>query len=246
VGSREPRVFVTAEWRYLAMLNYAVDPASLAPFVPAGTELDFFEGRTFVSLVAFRFLQTRVLGVSVPFHADFEEVNLRFYVRRRAAEGWRRGVTFIRELVPRRAVALVARLVFNENYIAIPMSHQIADVGLGAERRLCAEYGWRHHGTTGSIRMRAGGTPVRPQTGSLEQFITEHYWGYVRQRAGGTLEYEVRHDPWGVWASDEAAFVDEGSGLFDPALSSALGRKPDSAFLADGSPVRLFEGRRIA
>lgn len=245
MGSREPRVFVTAEWRYLAMLNYAVDPASLASFVPAGTELDFFEDRTFVSLVAFRFLQTRVLGLSVPFHADFEEVNLRFYVRRRAAEGWRRGVTFIRELVPRRAVALVARLVFNENYIAIPMSHQIADAGLGADRRLSAEYGWRHRGTTGSIRMRAGGTPVRPQTGSLEQFITEHYWGYVRQRSGGTLEYEVRHDPWGVWASDEAAFVDEGSGLFDPALSPALGRKPDSAFLADGSPVWLFEGRNV-
>lgn len=241
-----PRVFVTAEWRYLAMLNYAVDPALLSSFVPAGTELDFFEGRTFVSLVAFRFLQTRVLGLRIPFHADFEEVNLRFYVRRRAGEGWRRGVTFIRELVPRRAVALVARLVFNENYVAIPMSHQIRDVGLGADRRVCAEYGWRHRATAASIRMSAGGTPVRPQAGSLEQFITEHYWGYVRQRAGGTLEYEVRHDSWGVWTADEAAFVDEGSGLYDPALSPALRRQPDSAFLADGSSIRLFEGRSVS
>lgn len=228
------------------MLSYAVDPASLAAFVPAGTELDFFEGRTFVSLVAFRFLQTHVLGVSIPFHVDFEEVNLRFYVRRRAEQGWRRGVTFIRELVPRPAVALVARLVFNENYVAIPMSHQIHDVGLGADRRISAEYGWRHHGTTASVRMSAGGTPVRPRAGSLEQFITEHYWGYVRQRAGGTLEYEVRHDPWGVWTANEAAFVDAGSQLYDPALFPMLNRKPDSAFLADGSSIRLFEGRRIS
>ena len=240
------RVFVTADWRYLAMLNYAVDPALLAAFVPAGTELDFFEGQTFVSLVAFRFLRTRVLGMRIPFHEDFEEVNLRLYVRRRVGEGWRRGVTFIRELVPRRAVALVARLVFNENYTAMPLSHQIDDVGHGTDRRVSAEYGWRQRGTTGSIRMRAAGTPVTPQAGSLEQFITEHYWGYVRQRSGATLEYEVRHDPWGVWAADEAAFVDQGSRLYDPALSAVLARKPDSAFLADGSAVQLFEGRKIS
>src|SRR5690348_18142677 len=104
----QERPLLTAEWRHLALLQYVVDPAVLLPLVPLGTELDSWEGRTLVSMVGFRFLRVRVLGASILFHTDFDEVNLRFYVRRRVAEGWRRGVVFVREIVPRRAVALVA------------------------------------------------------------------------------------------------------------------------------------------
>src|SRR5436305_1946682 len=107
-----PRVFLTAEWRYLAMLNYAIDPALIKHLVPSGTELDFFEGKTYISLVAFQFLRTRVLGYRIPFHQEFEEVNLRFYVRRVASDSVRRGVVFIREIVPRYAIARVAQLAF--------------------------------------------------------------------------------------------------------------------------------------
>jgi uncharacterized protein YqjF (DUF2071 family) len=99
------RVFLTAEWRNLAMLNYEVDQSLLLPFVPSGTTLDQWEGKTYVSLVGFRFLKTRVLGLPVPFHTNFDEVNLRFYVRRRIAGDVRRGVVFIREIVPRWAIA---------------------------------------------------------------------------------------------------------------------------------------------
>src|SRR5262245_60741200 len=122
------RRFLTAEWRHLVMLNYEIDPAALRARVPAGTELDSWNGKTFVSLVGFRVLRTRVLGVPVLFHrssigkgisrtswGSFEEVNLRFYVRRRAPEGWRRGVVFVKEIVPKAAVAAVARWVYNEN-----------------------------------------------------------------------------------------------------------------------------------
>ena len=106
-----PPVFLTAEWRHLAMLNYEIDPAILAPYVPAGTELDFWNGKTFVSLVGFLFQKTRVRGIPIPFHRHFEEINLRFYVRRKADDGWRRAVVFIREFVPRLAIAYVARIV---------------------------------------------------------------------------------------------------------------------------------------
>src|SRR5271170_5194847 len=105
--------FLTAEWRSLVMLNYEIDPAVLRPFVPAGTELDQWQGKTFVSMVGFLFLETRVLGVAIPFHANFEEVNLRFYVRRMTRDGWRRAVVFIKELVPRRAIAWTARTFYN-------------------------------------------------------------------------------------------------------------------------------------
>ena len=112
--------FLTANWRYLAILNYTVDPRLLAPFVPLGTEIDFENGETFLSVVGFLFLDTRLLGLPIPLYRDFEEVNLRFYVRRKSADTWRRGVVFIRELVPRRAIALIARACYGENYLAGP------------------------------------------------------------------------------------------------------------------------------
>lgn len=227
------------------MLNYAVDPALLASRVPPGTELDAFEERTFVSLVAFRFLRTRVLGVGIPFHRDFDEVNLRFYVRRRADDGWRRGVVFVRELVPRPAIALVARLVFNENYSDAAMSHAITDEQGASGRAVSAEYRWRYRGIPGSIRVRAGGEPAVPQAGSLEQFITEHYWGYALQRNGTSLEYGVRHDPWRVWAAGEAQATGISAALYGAELAAALNRQPDSAFLAEGSPVYVLRSGTI-
>jgi uncharacterized protein YqjF (DUF2071 family) len=77
------------------MLNYEVEPERLMPLVPKGTELDTHDGKTFVSMVGFLFLNTRVMGLAIPFHRDFEEINLRFYVRRKAEDGWRRGVVFV-------------------------------------------------------------------------------------------------------------------------------------------------------
>src|SRR6185295_273969 len=117
--------FLTAEWRHLVMLNYEIDPAILRRFVPRGTELDAWNGKTFVSLVGFLFLNTRVMGLPIPFHENFEEINLRFYVRRKADEGWRRGVVFIKEIVPRAAIAWVARWLYNENYVALPTGHAL-------------------------------------------------------------------------------------------------------------------------
>src|SRR6185437_11165669 len=103
------RVFLSAVWRQLAMLNYRVDPALLAPYLPAGTTLDLWRGDAFISVVGLLFDDTRVLHVPIPFHITFPEVNLRCYVRREVGGETRRGVVFIRELVPRAAIAFVAR-----------------------------------------------------------------------------------------------------------------------------------------
>src|SRR6476646_7969159 len=159
--------FLTAEWENLLMLNYAVDPSLLEPFVPAGTELDAFEGKTYLSLVGFEFNRTRVLGFAVPFHQNFEEVNLRFYVRR----GSKRGVVFIRELVPKYAVAALARLLFKENYSCVPMSHRV-EAGK-------VEYMWKLGSDRCEMKIETDGEIFVPPEGSLSQFITEHYWGYT-------------------------------------------------------------------
>jgi uncharacterized protein len=220
------RAFLTAEWRDLAILNYAVDPAALRGFVPQGTQLDFFEGRTFVSLVGFRFLHTRVLGVPVPFHRDFDEVNLRFYVRRSEGEEPRRGVVFIREIVPRRAVAALARIAYGENYVALPMAHSIAADS--------AEYRWRQADTWNSIRVDAAGEADYAAEGSLGHFITEHYWGYSSR-----YQYHVTHPPWRLRTASRGRF--EGNvGFYGKEFAEILGGEPDSAILAEGSPVTVF------
>src|SRR5256886_13318547 len=147
--------FLSANWRYLAMLNYVVDPALVKPLVPAGTKIDCENGETFVSVVGFLFLDTRLLGLPIPLHRDFEEVNLRFYVRRKSADIWRRGVVFIRELVPRRAIALIARACYGENYLAVPMKHEIEHL----DGNLKVEFSWRRGHKWESLKMRATGEP---------------------------------------------------------------------------------------
>jgi uncharacterized protein YqjF (DUF2071 family) len=256
--SGSPRPFLTAEWRHLAMLNYAVDPslvkALFAPRVPAGTELDQFEGKTYISLVGFRFLRTRVRGVWIPFHSNFDEVNLRFYVRRQgvspASSPTRRGVVFVREIVPRYAIAKVAQVVYHEKYIALPMSHQVIEP-TSENGRLQAEYRWRYQGQWNRLRVECTGRPALAPEGSLDQFITEHYWGYAAQPDGGSLEYRVAHDPWRVWTATQASFQGDThaghtTGLYGPELAKCLSGEPDSAFLAEGSAVTVYSGNRIA
>jgi len=214
------------------MLNYVVDRNLLQPLVPQGTELDFFGDRTFLSVVGFRFLRTRIFGISFPLHADFEEVNLRFYVRRRSEEGWRRGVVFVRELVPRRAIAFIARTFYGEPYSALPMRHSI-DL---CASRVRVEYAWKRADRWESLQATGMGQPQDIESGSEEEFITEHYWGYTARRAGCN-EYQVEHPRWRVWRSVEAGLEADVSSLYGEQFAECLSAHPASAFIADGSPI---------
>ncbi len=224
------------------MLNYEVDRELLAEYVPPGTMLDSFDGKIYVSLVGFQFRRTRLLGsLPIPFHTTFDEVNLRFYVRRREADEDRRGVVFIAEVVPKQAVARVARLAYGENYICLPMRHSVtAD---GTVKR--AEYVWKVNAAWCRLHAQASSAPAPAQDGSPEQFITEHYWGYSARRNRSSLEYHVSHPPWNVWTADVAGFEGDATSLYGVELGGILLRRPDSAFIADGSPVKVFKGREI-
>ncbi len=235
--------FLTAEWRWLVMLNYEVDPSVLKRFIPAGTELDAWEGKTFVSMVGFQFLKTRVGGWTIPFHSNFEEVNLRFYVRRQTKEGWRRAVVFIKELVPRLAIAWTARTFYNENYISLPMSHLVETGTDGGPSRVA--YRWMFRGQANHLEIQTTGESSPVREGSEEEFITEHYWGYARQRDGGTVEYQVEHPRWRVWPAQKTTFAGDVTGLYGAEFAPFLLRPPSSAFLADGSEVAVHQGTRL-
>lgn len=235
--SAQPQpVFLTAEWRHLAMLNYEVDPKVLLARVPHGTELDAWDGRTFISIVGFRFTNTRVLGIPIPFHRHFDEVNLRLYVRRTVDDEVRRGVVFIKELVPRAAIAWVARNFYNENYVAVPMRHRIAHPDV--------RYEWRHHhrGTWSGLEVTCAGDPTVPPKSSEETFITEHYWGYAAQPDGSTHEYQVEHPRWSVWRSSAASLDGDVTELYGSELGRFLKGPPSSAFVAEGSAVVVRKG----
>jgi uncharacterized protein len=236
--------FLTAEWRNLLMLNYALEPSLLAPYVPAGTELDFFDGQTYISLIGFEFNRTRVLGVAIPFHQDFEEVNVRFYVRREEEQGIKRGVVFISELVPRRAIAAVARYAFNEKYTRVPMAHRI---DLREDAQIAGgEFSWRLGREACVMQIETEGPAFLPAPGSEAEFITEHYWGYAAQADGGSLEYQVQHPQWQVWNAKRASFTGNAESIYGPQIAAVLTRPPSSAFLAEGSAVTVSKGTRIA
>jgi len=226
--------FLTANWRYLAMMNFVVDPELLAPFVPRGTEVDFYGGETCLSVVGFLFLDTRVLGISIPLHRDFEEVNLRFYVKRKSIDGWKRGVVFIRELVPKRAIAAVARVFYGERYLAIPMRHAIVDDSSG----LSVNYEWRRGKKWESLAMTAAGELRAVAVGSHEEFITEHYWGYTAGKRPS--EYRVEHPRWKIWQAASATFKADVATLYGNEFGEPLSAAPASQFIAEGSHVQVW------
>jgi uncharacterized protein len=238
-------VFLTAEWRYLAMLNYEIDPKILAPFVPAGTELDFWNGKTFVSAVGFLFQKTRVRGIHFPFHHNFEEINLRFYVRRKAEDGWRRAVVFIKEIVPRFIIACIARIIYNEPYLALAASHQIEKLSNKTDGIKSVAYFWRFKGKENFIKLVTRGEAQPLIENSESEFITEHYWGYTRQRDGSTLEYHVEHPRWRFWDAESAELNCDITALYGKTFQQVLSGQPSSAFLAEGSAVKVYRGVKL-
>lgn len=244
--STRPSRFLAADWRHLAILNYEIDPAILERYRPAGTELDTWDGKHLVSIVGLMFYKTRVFGVPFPLHTDFPEVNLRFYVRHEADGETRRGVTFIKELVPRPAVTFVARNLYNENYYTLPMRYSMEYAPAGSSEMHRVSYQWRHRGYWNSLSVQASGEPELLRDGTEEEFIAEHYWGYATQRNGLTLEYEVEHPRWRVWPVLQAELVCDVEGIYGSHFAETLSQQPISAFLAEGSEVLVRRGIIIA
>ncbi|GAB4091828.1 YqjF family protein [Flaviaesturariibacter terrae] len=235
------RTFLSAEWRNLLMANYAVDPALLRPFLPCRTELDTFNGVHYASLVGFLFANTEVMGFAIPGHRTFEEVNLRFYVRYKEEGLWKRGVVFLKEIVPRRAIAWVANTLYGENYVRYPMRHQWKE----EDGRLEVAYEWKVGRDWNVIRARAEAAPAPLLAGSEEEFITEHYWGYTQVNDRCTGTYQVAHPAWRVHRVHDYAIHCDVARIYGAGFADALQSEPQSVFLAEGSPIQVMKGERI-
>ncbi|MGD9630134.1 MAG: YqjF family protein [Pyrinomonadaceae bacterium] len=231
------RKFLTARWQDLIMANYEVSPEILKSRLPVGTEIDLHEGRCFVSLVGFMFLDTRVMDFLVPFHVNFEEVNLRFYVRRETETEVRRGVVFVKEIVPRVAIAAVARSLYGEPYECWKMSNFRDD---GHVR-----YSWERRGCENSLSVIRGEGLGVPAENSHGEFIIEHYWGYTKRKGGRTDEYKVEHPKWELFAAEEPHIdVDFGT-TYGPDFEFLANEAPHSVLLAKGSEIAVYKGEKI-
>lgn len=235
-------VFLSAEWRRLIMANYTVDPSVLAPYVPYGTELDTWQGRHYISLVGFMFLNTRLKGIPIPFHRNFEEINLRFYVRQHDPElGWKRGTVFIKEIVPRAAITWVANTFYGEHYVTLPTRHQWHD----SPDRLQVAYEWKFGGRWQRLAVEAATRSEAPTSDSEATFITEHYWGYVQRSPKRTTTYQVEHPPWDIHEVNDFEVDCDGAKLYGAAFGEALNASPKSVFMAAGSPVLVRQGNPL-
>jgi hypothetical protein len=231
--------FLSAEWRHLLLFNYAIEPAVLHPYLPKGVELDYWNDTCYLSLVGFRFLHTRVLGIGFPGHRHFPEVNLRFYVRYRDVElGWKRGVVFLRELVPLPTITLVANTLYRERYKTVPMGYHWAD----QDNSLEVAYSWRQQGREHRFSAIANREAENLVPGGEAEFITEHYWGYASWDAQRTMEYAVEHPSWQTYAIQSYTCAVDFASAYGPEFGFLNELQPRSVFLAEGSAIKVGRG----
>lgn len=234
--------FLTAAWRNLLMINFEADPAVLQPLVPSNTELDTWNGTHYVSLVGFLFQNTRVKGLSLPFHRDFEEVNLRFYVRYKEAGIWKRGVVFVKEIVPKRMITFVANTVYKEKYATHPMRHEWTNT---PDNMLSVSYEWKVRQEWNYLKAIADKEPLPILPGSEAEFITDHYWGYTQMAAQRTGEYQVTHPQWRIHRIVEYSYRCDAAALYGAAFVPMLQQSPVSALLAKGSDISVMSKKML-
>lgn len=233
--------FLTAEWQNLIMANYIVDPAILSAYLPAKTELDFYNGNTYVSVIGFMFAETCILGMKIPFHVNFEEVNLRFYVRYNDNGTWKRGAVFIKEIVPKHAITFVANTIYREKYCTMPMKNfkhiQEDELQIG--------YHFKSKNQWNKLEAVAKNITVPMLPGSEQEFIAEHYWGYSKYSDSKTFEYAVQHPTWEVYPIKSYLIDCDFEELYGKEFAFLKTRKPDSFFLAKGSPIAVLHKKTL-
>lgn len=233
--------FLTANWNNLALINYEIDSKILEKYLPNGTQIDFWSNKCYVSLVGFMFNNTKVLGMKIPFHINFEEVNLRFYVKRFENGEWKRGVVFIKEIVPKPAITFIANTLYNEHYQTNKMKHSVTRNNTSTT----FVYQWKNNNKWNTIQLETKPNQTEIELQSEAEFITEHYFGYTKYDKNTTFEYEVTHPRWQqLDVIDHILDVDFKDNYGD-AFAILQDAKPISVFLALGSKITVENKKTI-
>lgn len=227
--------FLSARWEHLIMANYAVDPQVLAPYVPHGVELDRYQDKCYVSLVGFMFKRTSLFHVPIPLLGTFEEVNLRFYVKRTEGDQVKRGVVFINETVPYKMVAWLANKLYKEHYVAVPTKSAITTTD--TQQTIRYEWKVRHQWNRMTVSTALESEPM--QAGSAEEFIFEHYYGYTKIGERLSQEYQVEHPRWKVKQVIDHSIEGDLGAMYGDRFAFLNDQAPDHVIFAEGSPVSV-------
>src|SRR5690349_16131206 len=231
---------LTARWRHLLFLNYEVSPELVIPYLPAHTELDPWRDRLYCSVVGLMFLDTAVFGIPDPLHREYEQVNLRFYVRRRVDNGWRHGTVFLKEIVPESLVTVAARMLFNERYVTMEMMHRLVEERDGMLREGSRmEYGWRNGERWNRIGAEVGTEMGMPAEDSREFAVMHRLFGHSKRLDGSTTETSLEHPVWSIRKVKDARLECDIAAIYGEAFVEPLSAPPAFAFVADGSPVSI-------
>ncbi len=150
-------------------------------------------------------------------------------------------MVFVREFVPRAAITFVATRFYEEPYATVPMRHAIVPGGY----ELSVAYEWKHRGSWYAMSVVAAPLPVAISPGSVEEFITEHYWGFTKRSDGGMSQYEVKHPSWVVYPVWESEIDADFGELYGERFAGLSDAEPESVLLAEGSAVSVGSGSRV-
>jgi len=227
--------FLSARWENIVMANYDVNSEVLKPYLPAGVEPDFYNNKTYVSLVGFLFKQTSLFSIPIPFFGTFEEINLRFYVKRVEGGTVKRGVVFVNETVPYKPVAWLANKLYNEHYIVIPTKSKIVNT----ENTKNIVYEWKINKSWNHIKVNTAIASEEMLPGSAEEFIFEHYYGFTKINSRLSQEYKVNHPRWQVNKVMGFSIECDFKSMYGDDFSFLSNHTPDSVIVAEGSPVTV-------
>lgn len=236
------KAFMNTEWRKLIMINYIIDPRLLEPFLPAETEIDTFNNKVYISLVGMMFYDTRVIKIPIPFHTTFPEVNLRFYVRRKVNDHYRKGIVFIKEIVPKPILAVMANLLYKEHYVAMPMNNVNRVTG----NQLHVGYEWKYKNHWNKMEVKAGTESIPWREGTEEEFINDRLWGYTAESALLTREYYVEHPRWNMYPVLQHTLDCDFEQLYGKPFAELAHQAPASVYLCEGSATTVFTNHQLS
>lgn len=229
------KTFLSANWNDIVMINYEAPKDCLIPYIPYGTELDDFEGKFYVSLVGFKFLKSKIFNVAIPFLGSFDEVNLRFYVKRKVNNEIRRGVVFISEIVPFKTVAILANVLYKEHYLACKME---SDINIKNDSKHL-KYGWQFLNENYFIKATFSNKCQELYPNTHSYFIYEHYYGYTKVNDKTTWEYKVNHATWKINEVIDFDVKCDFDKVYGNNFSFLNEQKPHSIYNAIGSRVTI-------
>ena len=228
-------IFLKANWENIIMVNYEIDPEILRPFLPKGVTIDLFEGKAYISLVGFMFKKTKIFNIPIPRFGTFEEINLRFYVKREEGHFVKRGVVFINETIPYPLVAWVANWLYKEHYSVVPTKHLFSK----SESTQQLQFEWLANKKWNSIFVETETQLKEMEPNSFEEFIYQHYYGFTKVSENATEEYRLQHPRWKVYPVTKYAINCDFSAMYGKEFSIINHTQPKAVFVADGSAVKI-------